>query len=142
MFTSWKSFVTGSIAECEMRRNSRVQAFKMIFERFFTEQPVDDELWSELGEKDVEFARQIFSTYQQNKAAIEDKISKLLVGYSIDRVHKIDLALLCEALTEIDYLKIPAPVVINEVVEIAKLYSTSDSPKFINGVLSSALKGE
>ncbi len=123
-----------------MRRNSRIQAFKMIFERFFTEDPEDEELLAELNEKDKDFAQQIFSAYTQNKKEIEEKIEKLLVDYSIDRVHKIDLALLCEALTEINYLNVPAPVVINEVVEIAKIYSTNDSPRFINGVLSCAIK--
>lgn len=123
-----------------MRRNSRVQAFKMIFERFFTEAPEDEELLAELNEKDKDFAQQIFSAYTNNKDQIESKIQKLLLDYSIDRVYKIDLALLCEAITEIEYLKTPAPVVINEVVEIAKIYSTNDSPRFINGVLSSALK--
>ncbi len=123
-----------------MRRNSRVQAFKMIFERFFTENPEDEELLAELNEKDKDFAQQIFSAYLKNKDKIENKIQKLLVDYSLDRVHKIDLALLFEAITEIEYLSIPAPVVINEVVEIAKIYSTNDSPRFINGVLSSALK--
>ncbi len=125
-----------------MRRNSRVQAFKMIFERFFTTAPVDDELWEELNEKDAVFAKEIFDAYTENKEKIENKISTLLVGYSLDRVHKIDLALLCEAITEIEYLSIPAPVVINEIVEIAKIYSTADSPKFLNGVLASAIKGE
>ena len=123
-----------------MRRDSRIQAFKMIFERFFTEDPDDEELLAELNEKDKDFAQQIFSAYSKNKKEIEEKIEKLLIDYSLDRVHRIDLALLCEALTEINYLKVPAPVVINEVVEIAKIYSTNDSPRFINGVLSSSLK--
>ena len=123
-----------------MRGNSRIQAFKMIFERFFTEDPDDEELLAELNEKDKDFAQQIFSAYSKNKKEIEEKIEKLLVDYSIDRVHKIDLALLCEARTEINYLNVPAPVVINEVVEIAKIYSTNDSPRFINGVLSCAIK--
>ncbi len=124
-----------------MRRDSRIQAFKMIFERYFTQQPVDDELWQELKDKDVDFAKEIISAYTQNKECIEKKIESLLVGYTIDRVHKIDLALISEAITEIDYIKTPAPIVINEIVEIAKKYSTPESPKFINGVLAKAVRG-
>lgn len=124
-----------------MRRDSRIQAFKMIFERYFTQQPVDDELWQELKDKDVDFAKEIISAYTQNKECIEKKIESLLVGYTIDRVHKIDLALISEAITEIYYIKTPAPIVINEIVEIAKKYSTPESPKFINGVLAKAVRG-
>ena len=44
---------------------------------------------------------------------------------------------LCEMLYEVD---VPPAVAINEAVELAKSYSSSESRKFINGVLSNALK--
>ena len=40
------------------------------------------------------------------------------------------------------YVGTPAGVVINETLEIAKAYSTEKSAKFINGVLSSIVKGD
>lgn len=125
-----------------MRRDSRVLAFKLIFERLFNSQPFDEELWQEIKDKDKPFAEQIFNEYQNHKNEIEQKLSALLIGYSIDRVHKVDLALLCEAITEIDYIKTPPAVAINEVLEIAKVFSTSESPKFLNGVLSSVIKNK
>ena len=63
-------------------------------------------------------------------------------GYKLDRVYKIDLALAYEAVTEIKYLNTPPAVAINEVIELAKAYSTEKSPKFLNGLLSAYLKGE
>ncbi len=123
-----------------MRRDARVLAFSLAFERLFNSSPCDDEMWEQIKDKDRAFAEEIFSAYSLHREDIEKKIEGILVGYSLDRVHKIDLALLSIAIAEIDYIKTPAPVVINEVVEMAKVYSSEDSPKFLNGVLSSAIK--
>lgn len=124
-----------------MRRDSRVLAFKLVFERLFNTQPFDDELWEELNDKDKNLAEEIFEHYINHKKEIENKIENLLIGYSLSRIHKIDLALLSIAVAEIDYVKTPAPVVINEIIEIAKVYSSEEAPKFLNGILASIVKG-
>ena len=125
-----------------MRRHSREMAFKIIFESFFNENPFDKEILQELKEKDLGFCNEILTAYKDNKDEIEMGLKKYLVGYNLERVYKIDLALMYVAVTEIKYLNTPSAVAVNEVVEIAKLYSTEKSPKFINGVLSSYIKGE
>lgn len=124
-----------------MRRDSRVHAFKLVFERLFNSQPFDDELWEQIKEKDKPFAEQIFESFTSHSEEIKEMIENALVGYSLDRVHSIDLALMYVATAEIKYCGTPAAVVINETIEIAKTYSTEDAPKFINGVLSTVVKG-
>ena len=125
-----------------MRRDSRITALCLIFERFFVQEPFDDELLSEQKEKDKDFTNELVKAYIEHKTEIENIIEKYLVGYEKDRVYKIDLAVLSLALVEILYCKTPAPVVINECVEIAKAYSTEKSASFINGILASIIKGE
>lgn len=125
-----------------MRRDAREMAFKIIFEGFFNENPYNESLLAEMKDKDVEFTKAIVEQYEKNKGSIEESVKKTLKKYKLDRVYKIDLALVYEAITEIEYIKTPAPVVINEVLEIAKVYSTEDSPKFLNGILSAYLKGD
>ena len=62
-------------------------------------------------------------------------------GYTIDRLYKVDLAIIILAVIEVKYVKeTPKEVVINEAVELAKKFSTEKSPKFINGVLADILK--
>ena len=63
------------------------------------------------------------------------------LGYSLDRVYKVDLALIYLAVSEIKYLDTPHQIVINEVVNLAKQFSTEKSSRFINGVLSAIVKG-
>lgn len=123
-----------------MRRDSRVHAFKLVFERLFNSQPFDDELWEQIKDKDKPFAEQIFEEFSSHSDEVKSMIESALVGYSLDRVHSIDLALLYVATTELKYCGTPAAVVINETIEIAKAYSTEDAPKFINGVLSTIVK--
>ena len=125
-----------------MRRDARETAFKIIFEGFFNENPYNEALLSEMKDKDAEFTKEIIEQYEKNKGSIEESVKKTLKKYKLDRVYKIDLALVYEAITEIEYIKTPAPVAINEVLEIAKVYSTEDSPKFLNGILSAYLKGD
>jgi len=64
-----------------------------------------------------------------------------LKKWAIDRLPKVDLAILRVAVYEIKYCDdIPQGVSINEAVDIAKEYSAETSGKYINGVLSSVLK--
>ena len=75
------------------------------------------------------------------KEEILNKISKNLKdNWSIERISKIDKALLMLAIYEIQYKEIPFKVVINEVVELAKKYGEDTSASFINGVLANVVK--
>lgn len=60
--------------------------------------------------------------------------------WSIERISKINIALLKLAIYEMIYEKIPYKVIINEVVELAKEYGDDASHSFINGVLASVVK--
>ena len=52
----------------------------------------------------------------------------------------MDKALLLSAMSEIETIKTPAPVVIDEIVSFAKKYSTEKSTGFINGILGSFVR--
>lgn len=66
--------------------------------------------------------------------------SKLKPKWTIDRVSKINIAILKLATYEIVYVKLPYKVVVNEVVELAKKYGDSNSSTFINGILANIIK--
>lgn len=126
-----------------MRRQARELAFKLIFERLFVKDnyTFDEEFFALLKkEEDREFSKKLVLTFEENRQALTDMISSHLVGYEIDRVYKVDLALLYLACSEIKFFETPFKIVINETVELAKQYSTEKSSRFVNGVLSSILK--
>ena len=125
-----------------MRRDSRITALSLIFERYFNENPFDEDIIEEQKEKDKAFTDEIVKNYSLHKDEVEKEIEKTLIGYEKDRVYKIDFAIMSLALTEIKFLGTPKQVAINEACEIAKKYSTENSSKFINGILAKIVNGD
>lgn len=66
---------------------------------------------------------------------LDQLISTYAVGWSLKRINPIDKSILRIAFYELLETDTPVQIVINEALEIAKKYSTDDSPKFINGIL-------
>lgn len=88
-----------------------------------------------------DYVSDVVNGINNNKENIDKLISaNLKKDWEIDRISKIDLALLKLAVYEISCKKIPFKVVINEVVELAKKYGEEQSPSFINGVLANIVK--
>ena len=115
------------------RTQARELAFKTIYSKFFNADIEEENVTS----KDLEFTNLIVDNYIAHKEEINNLISAHLKGYTINRVYKVDLAILIVAVIELNYIKEnPKEVVINEAVELAKKYSTEKSPRFINGVLA------
>ncbi|EPZ60141.1 transcription antitermination factor NusB [[Clostridium] sordellii ATCC 9714] len=78
--------------------------------------------------------------FELNKSTIDELISKYAKNWTINRMAKVDLAILRLAVCEILYVpNIPTKVSINEAIELAKLYCDDKSPKFINGILGSVV---
>ena len=126
-----------------MRTLARELAFKLIFERLFVKEnyTFDEEFFASIKkEENKEFSQNLVKLFEEHKTELESLIKDNLIGYEIDRVYKIDLAILYLALTEIIYIKTPYKIVVNEAVEMAKRFSTEKSSRFINGVLSAIIK--
>lgn len=82
------------------------------------------------------FISEIVSGVIGYKEELDEFIADFAPEWPLDQVAAIDLNLLRIALWEIAvYQKTPVKVAINEAVEIAKLYGSEGSPRFINGVL-------
>ena len=88
-----------------------------------------------------EYINDIVEGINKNSKEILENVSKnLKQDWEIDRVSKVNLALLKLAIYEIKYKELPYKVVINEVVELAKKYGEETSHSFINGILASVVK--
>lgn len=77
----------------------------------------------------------------KNNEELEKQISNNLKSdWKLDRISKVNVALLKISIYEMLYKKVPYKVVINEVVELAKKYGEDSSSSFINGVLATVVK--
>ena len=89
-------------------------------------------------EEDIEYFRSTVTGIIDNREALDESITKYLKNWTLDRIPKLDKAILETAIYEISYNDdIPTGVAINEAVKLAKKYGTDDSYSYINGVLSS-----
>lgn len=89
----------------------------------------------------IEYMNTVFNGIEQNKNEILDLIkANLKKNWTIERISKVNLAILKIAIYEIKYKELPFKVAINEAVELAKKYGDEAAPLFINGVLASIVK--
>ena len=129
------------------RIKARETCFKLIFEYEFLKQKnqvtLDEFLLSkDIEGDDAEYIVKIYEGITQKNDELNEKIKSHLKNYTLERIFKIDLAILKLAIYEIDYLNEKPSIVINEAVELSKKYSTDNSYKFINGLLATIVKGE
>ena len=127
------------------RKKSREYAFRLVFEKFFHEPDEELEFVDEefvLDETDRVFVNELIGGVNTNYDAILDIIKNNVVGYELDRIYKIDLAILVLAVYELKFAsgEVLPSIVINEAVELSKKYSTEKSYSFINGVLAKVIK--
>ncbi|MBA2416000.1 MAG: transcription antitermination factor NusB [Geodermatophilaceae bacterium] len=72
---------------------------------------------------------------QAQRLRIDELIATYSEGWSLARLPGVDRALLRLAIYELLWTDVPAAVVVDEAVELAKSLSTADSPRFVNGLL-------
>ena len=87
------------------------------------------------NEREADYMNRMFDGVVANVQAIDARLTPFLKGWSIDRVTRVDLAILRLGAHELMLGETPRGVVINEAVELANQYSTDKAGGFINGVL-------
>lgn len=73
---------------------------------------------------------------------IDLEIEKAAPTWPVDKLNRIDLAILRLSIYELINSKTPPKVVIDEAVELAKEFGSESSPSFVNGVLGTIYKEE
>ena len=87
------------------------------------------------------FAESLVKGVVEFRPTIDKKIAEIAKNWSLVRMTAVDLSILRIGTYELLYQPaVPAAVVIDEAIEIAKRYGTKDSPSFINGLLDKIAK--
>ena len=126
-----------------MRKTARENAFKLIFEKSVSggDASVSYEAFIGALSNDARtYLDEILLGVEKEKEFLSKVISNFSSGFSLQRIYKIDLAILLVAIYEILFRDdVPVKVSANEAVELAKVYSTDKSPSFINGILATII---
>lgn len=126
------------------RKEARESVFKLVYERLVADQSNElsfDLLTQGFDADDMNYCRKLYDETGNKSEFLNSVIDKFSQAFKLERVYKVDLAILIVAVYEILYSDgLPHQVAANEAVELAKKYSTEKSYKYINGILSSVIK--
>lgn len=121
------------------RRKARKAALEILYEIEITSEILEQALGmrEQAGKKPLhKFSLRLLKGVEEHKTQIDRTISDYADNWSLERMPIIDRNILRICLYEMIYEgEIPFSVSINEAVELAKIYGTEESSKFVNGVL-------
>jgi transcription antitermination protein NusB len=126
---------------------SRHSARKLVLNALYIAESSND--WSQLNPEaltklrehsgtlnaDLNHAQTIINKLLENQDALLKLLAQHIHNWEIDRLSILDRFILMIACTEMLYLDIPPKVCINEAIELAKEFSSENTPSFVNGIL-------
>ncbi|MBQ9107002.1 MAG: transcription antitermination factor NusB [Clostridia bacterium] len=121
------------------RTEAREQAFLLVFEKSFKDEPIPEIIEDAKQARDFEedeFITKLVNGVFKNLEEIDQKISDNCKTWKLQRVSRVGLSLMRLACYEMLFEdSIPVSVSINEAVELAKKFAGTDDSGYINGVL-------
>ncbi len=118
------------------RRRSRERALEILYEAELKEVAFD-ELLEQLPVAPEPYAARLVAGIERRLGRIDDLLDAHATGWPIERMPAIDRCLLRIACYELmEEAEVPTAVIIDEAVDLAKEFSTEDSGRYVNGVLS------
>lgn len=132
------------------RRKARELALQALFQLDFNDTEPEEALKAaldEIGEitdSTKSYAQELVLGTCRHQGAVDQTISEVSIEWKLDRMAGVDRNIARIAIYEMKFGQetLPPNVVINEAVELAKLYGTDESSRFINGILGSLVKGK
>ena len=124
------------------RRLSREQAMKLLYQFQLRDDNIEEQIELFLAETEKlenlekDYFLDVVHGVTENLTEIDSLIKNHAKGWSLERMPKVDLAIMRLAVYELSFRKdIPWNVSINEAVELSKKYGGEQSRTFINGIL-------
>ena len=133
----------------DQRRRSRTAALQSLFAtdvRGIWNDPhlelLDEDEDKELPESTIGFARKLLGGVSKSRSGLDNVITRYAPAWPVSQLSVIDRNILRIALFELIYTpETPRKTAINEAVELAKIFGSESSARFINGVLGAAMSG-
>jgi len=130
------------LTRTELRKNIMTILYQInVYETNKIEFNLEDVI-KEVNPIDNEFVKDVVYGVITKKEELDNLANTYLNKWTIDRLGNTDQSILRMAIYELLYTKTPEIVVINEAIELAKLYSDDDVKNMINGVLDKIYKNK
>jgi N utilization substance protein B len=119
------------------RHNARERALEIFYESSIKERTVAVIL-TELNVRPDPYTVELLTSAAANQSAANELISEFAIDWPLERIALVDRLIMTLAIGEMLMEEAPpAAVILDEAVELAKVFSTDGSSSFVNGVLSS-----
>ncbi len=127
------------------RRQARAAALQLIYENMSGGDGGDETLIDLIGfepdEEDRQFISTLLDCVKLHRSELDSLIESTLTTWTLDRIARVNHAVLLLALSELKYMHTAdADVVISEAVSLADRFETPSGARFVNGVLSAVNK--
>lgn len=94
-----------------------------------------------MAEESQPYVQRLLELFEKHHTEIDQNVQDSLSNWRLDRLSMIDRNILRLAATEMLYVEdVPPRVSIQEAILLAEKYGTSESPRFVNGVLDALMK--
>ena len=118
---------------------AREAAMQLVFEQLFGGEGEPEALVELTGyepdKKEAEYIARVIGGVREHRAELDGEIASCLRGWTLERIGRVDHAVMLLAVYEMEYERLPAGVAINEALELTRRYAGEDTVGFVNGVL-------
>jgi N utilization substance protein B len=130
------------------RKSAREEAMKLVYQMSMNNSESSEVLENfyenheeTVTEEEKEYIENCVSGIKNKLGQIDEYIEKYSKGWKINRISKVDLAIMRLAIYEmLERKDVPNAVAVNEAIELAKKYSGEKSSNFINGILGNVIR--
>ena len=130
------------------RRKAREVVLQALYAQAINGEPLKSVVKDQLSRFDYDeevkgFVRRLAGKVDEEKEALDRVIAERATNWDLGRIALIDKLILRMGLCELlHFPDVPCKVCINESIEMAKKFSSSDAKRFVNGILDSVYKGQ
>ncbi|MBO5535806.1 MAG: transcription antitermination factor NusB [Clostridia bacterium] len=123
------------------RSQAREAAMQLVFEQLFGAGPDDEKdtlvnlIEYQPDAADQKYIDEVVGGVAEHAAELDADIASCLRGWTLERISRVDRAIMRLAVYEFRYTGLPASIAINEALELVRKYSSEESTRFVNGVL-------
>lgn len=122
------------------RHRARERALELLYEQAIKDRPID-EILAQLAIAPDPYTVTLLHAVTADRAWADDLLARHSTEWPLERMSLVDRLIMTIALCEMRTLDAPPrAVVMNEAVELARMYSGDNAPTFVNGLLAACLR--
>jgi len=127
------------------RRSSRILAMQALCQWEIQRDESSPSLADFLARQDASpqataYASKLVQEFWRQRTEIDERVAAASVKWDLTRISQVERNIMRVAIVELLNGEVPAPVILDEAIEIGREYGGAESPRFINGVLDAVFK--